>query len=320
MSDVELAIVENLKRLRKGHGVLSVDLDGRITQDFRQLFSATADSGDELRARLVAYLEDLVLPLPEQLTTVVRVALNLPPVVDRQRKLEQRKEHLAEQFCCDTRTIVRRIDEAFDLMAHNAVRDHGMIVALGARDQGWYVDVFDAVLRLDQPAPEAIERSTIVVTARNLDRIVTSTDVPRHPEDRGTNRGLSRELMFGGLLEDSAQSSPTHFRTAITLPRTLGKDSRHTYCLISRIPEGQPMAPHYVCVPDRACRHFTLLVRFHSERVPARVWKLDGVPYRTIDERIPTSDLLVPDRAAEVSAQFRDLKPNHGYGIQWSDE
>lgn len=309
-------VVEALARLRKGRGLLADDLDARVGPRFRLLCGAPTDSGAALRAKVLAYLEELLAGLSEGQRLVVRAALNLHPPAEH-RYVQGRIDWLARHLGVDERTARRRMDEAFAAMGRNAASGTGTTSGAGHGGDGWYVEHFDAVVRLDVPVPEAIERRTIVVTAPELDSIVTSTDVPPHPDAPAATRGLATELVFGGSLRTNGRASASNFTSVIALPRTLRRGERHDYCVIARIPPGQPMAPHYVCVPLRKYRHFTLLVRFPLDRLPRRVWSLAGVTHRVIDERTPTDDLLVPDRAGEVRAEFHDLLPGCGYGIQW---
>ncbi|MFC0105199.1 hypothetical protein [Kibdelosporangium aridum] len=309
-------VKENLVRLRKGRGVLARDLESRVRPDFTELFGATADSGSVLREKVIGYLDELMADLPEQLRRAARCGLNLPPSTDGDT-LQQRLSVLAAEFYCDERTARRRMDDAFLQMAAQADRGQVPMPGVGHGGIGWYVDVFDAVLRLDMANPEAIERRTIVATAASLDRIVTSIDVPRHPSNHSTRVELTREMMFGGLLAGTGQGSSTNFSTEITLPRTLHRGERHTYGLIARIPPGQEMVNRYVYVPYRQCRYFTLLVRFHPDRVPQRIWRHEGVPHSAVNDEPRPGTELEPNLAYEVSAQFRDLINGCAYGIQW---
>ncbi|MCE7004190.1 hypothetical protein LWC34_15295 [Kibdelosporangium philippinense] len=307
---------ENLVRLRKGRGVLARDLESRVRPEFAELFGATTDTGSVLRQKVIGYLEELMVALPTQWRRAARCGLNLPPSTDGET-LQQRLSVLAAEFFCDERTARRRMDEAFLQMAGNADRGQVPMPGVGHGGIGWYVDIFDAVLRLDTANPEAIERRTIVATAGSLDRIETSIDVPRHPSNHSTRVELTREMMFGGVVAGTGMGSSTNFSTEIILPRTLRRGERHTYGLIARIPPGQEMVNRYVYVPYRQCRYFTLLVRFPPNNVPQRIWRHEGVPHSAVhDEPKPGSE-LEPNLANEVSAQFRDLINGCAYGIQW---
>ncbi|CAM3812928.1 hypothetical protein KIPE111705_26325 [Kibdelosporangium persicum] len=316
MPTVGEIVKDSLVKLRKGRGVLARDLESRVRPEFAELFNAGVDTGTALRRKVIAYCEELMTGLPEPSRRAARCGLNLPPSQDGDT-LQQRLSALARELYCDTRTARRRMDDAFLQMAANADRGQVPMPGVGHGGAGWYVDVFDAVLRLDLPSPEAVERRTIVATASSLDRIVTSIDVPRHPSNHDARMELTREMMFGGLLAGTGQGSSTNFSTEITLPRTLHRGERHTYGLIARIPPGQEMVNRYVYVPYRQCRYFTLLVRFHPNRVPKRIWRHDGVPHSAVDDEPVAGTELEPNLAYEVSAQFRDLINGCAYGIQW---
>jgi hypothetical protein len=58
-------------------------------------------------------------------------------------------------------------------------------------------------------------------------------------------------------------------------------------------------------------------VRF-GDRVPRRVWRIDGIPPRAIDDFDPRDQLLTPDRLGEVAAAFSGLRQGLSYGIRWS--
>ncbi|ALG10246.1 hypothetical protein [Kibdelosporangium phytohabitans] len=316
MRTVGEIVKEGLVALRKARGVQSKDLETRITPEFAELIGTTMDTGTALRAKVVAYLDELMTGLPEPLVRVARSALNIPPAADG-NTLNQRLTALAAEFFFDTRTARRRMDEAFERMVSNADRGQVPPPGAGHGGTGWYVDAFEAVLRLDLASPEAVERRTIVATAESLDKIVTSMDVPKNPSNGTAPVGVAPEMMFGGLIAATGQGSSTNFSTEITLPRALHRGERHTYGLIQRIPPGQRMETRYVYVPYRQCRFFKVVVRFHPDRVPSEIWRHDGVPHSAVhDDPVPGTE-LVPDRANEVSAQFRELINGCAYGIQW---
>ncbi|GAA3459469.1 hypothetical protein ACFFSW_21570 [Saccharothrix longispora] len=318
MTKVQDIVFAALSGLHKRNGVLSVDLDERVRPDFSVLFAMPADRGDVLRVKLEEYLERLMVGLSDEQELVARGTLNLGarPVLG---SLTERMEVLAAELHVDRRTVRRRMNEAYRNMAIRAERGDAALTGDGYGGKGWYVDVFDVVLRLDRPTPEAIERRTIVVTAPSLERITTSVDVPRHPHaDTAPRPELETEIVFGGLLAGRGRGSTTNFSLDIDLPRTMARGDRHTYELISRIPPGQAMAPRYVCVPYRSCRYFVLRVRFDPEHLPDAVWKHDGVPHSVVHDGYPAKELLQPDGAHEVVVEFRDLLNGCAYGVQWA--
>ena len=191
----------------------------------------------------------------------------------------------------------------------------------GAGDtaDGWYVESFSALLRMDVPEPEAVEHRVIVATIAGVSELATSISVPRHPDDGSPEHKLDAELLFGGSLELRHQPYESYFRHVIALPRPLLAGERHDYQLRLRVPPGQQMAPHYVYVPLGRSDRFELRIRFARDRLPQAVWILSGVPTAVIYERGETGAALAPDRFGEVHAEFRDLRVGHGYGIRWQE-
>jgi hypothetical protein len=193
--------------------------------------------------------------------------------------------------------------------------------AVGLLDvaNGWYVQFFSALLRMDTTQPEALEHRAVVATVDGVRELATSISVPRHPDDASSGHYLDAELLYGGSLEVREQPYESYFRHVIALARPLRAGQRHEYQLRLRVPPGQPMAPHYVYVPFGRCDRFELRVRFRPDRLPALIWELHGAPPAVIYERGPEGNTLAPDRFGEVFAEFRGLLPGHGYGIRWRE-
>lgn len=316
VDEVKALVLDNLKRIRKGLGIRSHDLDARVTAKFRDLLGASGDDVDTMSQKLTRYLEELLARLPKELQDAARHGLNLMEF-PFDASLTERMDALAQRLHCEARTARRRMDRAFEQMADNAVLGTDAMSGVGFGGNGWYVESFDVVLRLDRDTPIAYERQRIFVTAPSLEEIVTSLDVPR-PAGYGPDQvRLQTDVWFGGLLVGKRKDSTTNFRTAIRLPKRLRKNDRHTLGLIHRIPQGQPMTPRYVCVPYRNCRYFNLVVRFDPDRPPVQVWKHDGAPHSVVVDGEPAGPRLKPDRAFEVREEFSDLIGGLSYGIQW---
>jgi hypothetical protein len=188
-----------------------------------------------------------------------------------------------------------------------------------AESDGWYVESFNASLRLDTPQPEAIEDRVIMATADEVRELATSISVPRHHEDSSPAHELSSELVFGGSLQVSDHPYESYFRYVIALATPLRAGERHKYRLRFRVPPGQPMAPHYVYMPFHRTDHFELHVRFDPQRLPANVWALSGTPPVVLYEDQPDGEILTPDRFGEIQVEFRDLRLGLGYGVHWQE-
>lgn len=197
-----------------------------------------------------------------------------------------------------------------------AQRRHGTV---DGKD-GWYVESFAALLRMDAPQPEAIEDRVIVATVDGLREITTSISVPRHPDDSGPEHRLFAELLYGGSLQLSEQPYESYFRNVIALARPLKRGEHHEYRLRLRVPPGQPMAPHYVYMPFQRTDYFGLRVRFNPQRLPRVIWALSGTPPVVIYEDRPDGAILIPDRFGEIHVEFHNLRLGFGYGVHWEEQ
>jgi transcriptional regulator with XRE-family HTH domain len=191
-------------------------------------------------------------------------------------------------------------------------------VASGSED--WHIAAFSALLRLDGDRVEAWERRRIVSAVDGLAEIVTSVNVPRHPDDPGHPPRLESELVYGGEIQSRRNPYDGYFQDVIVLPRPLRAGQSHEYWLRLRLPAGQRMAPHYAHVPYRRSDDFELRVRFGPDRIPSLVWLLAGAPAGLMYRHTPAAPLLTPNRFGEVYASFRDLSPGLGYGISWQED
>lgn len=186
-------------------------------------------------------------------------------------------------------------------------------------DDSWYVRSLHTSLRLDERPPTAIERRIIVATRDDLREITTSISVPRARGDQRADHRLLVEALSGGTIEAREHPHTSHFRHVLALPAPIDMGQTHEFVLRRTVPEGQPMAPHYVTVPHRRIDYFELRVRFGTHRPPPTVWRLGGVPTSVIYDDEPTAD-LVPCEDGEAYTYFRGLVQGFGYGLRWSDE
>jgi Helix-turn-helix domain len=191
------------------------------------------------------------------------------------------------------------------------------VVTDASSDDGWYIESFGALLRLDAEPVEALEFRRVVATVDDLTELVTSLSVPRPPDDPGGAHDLDSELLYGGTLERRGQPYDSFFQNVIVLPAPLRAGQRHEYAIRHRIPPGQRMASHYVHVPYRRSDRFELLVRFAAAAPPSVVWVLRDAPTAAIYRGAPSADLLSPDQCGEVRVSFTGLRPGLGYGISW---
>jgi hypothetical protein len=278
---------------------------------------AEADDAATCRRKLALRLTETSTLLPEDLRLAATVGLGLHPDA-QQGFLDARISWLADRLHCKERTARRRLDTALRLLTEELVREAERPLA-NADPDGWYIESFRALVRMDIDPPEAIEERVAVATVDGLTELAASVSVPRHPDDKSETHQLDVELVYGGRLELREQPYESYFRNVITLPTPLNAGQQHKYAMKVRLPPGQPMAPHYVHVPLRRSDHFELRIRFDPARLPPIVWRLTEVATAVIYEDKPKSDVLEPDRFGEISCEFRNLRQGYGYGLRWLD-
>jgi len=196
----------------------------------------------------------------------------------------------------------------------------GLRVAGSQSAEGWYIESFTALLRLDAEPIEALEQRRIVATADGVGEVVTSVSVPRHPDDPDQPHGLESELLYGGLIQARQQPYDGYFENVLVLPRPLHAGERHDYGMRLCIPAGQPMNCHYVHVPRRRSDHFELRIRFGDHPPRELAWVVRAAPPAVIYKRQPTAERLTPDRFGEISVSFSDMRPGLGYGVCWPED
>ena len=308
-------LANELKTLRKGRGLQAPRLADQVGPLLRELAGITPNENTAtIREKLARRLRILADSLPDDLRQVVTIALALHPDTQHQF-LQERVQFLADQQKRDVRTIRRRMDEGFELLAEMATKPSGS--KSGRPGLGWYIDRMEAILRMDKASPESFERRRITSEWDGLDVIRAAVTVPRYEHDQAELHKLDTEVYFGATMVASHQHGLHRFDYDLKLPSSLAIGEKHEYGIIQRIPDTQQMRTHYVFFPDRRCEEFELRIRFPLDGVPALIWRVQEVFHRDVDENHPTNDILTVDSAGEITLFFRNLLPGHGYGAQW---
>jgi hypothetical protein len=311
-------LLDELKALRKGRGVHAGKISEHVGPGLREICGVLPVDGEEAtRRKLTSRLVPMVETLPDDLALAVRAALGLHPMAQHPF-LGDRVQWLADQLSRDRRTARRRMDDGLVRLAQAAA---GPAAApprpASDADDGWYVSDFHALLRLDQPSPEAIERRGIVAEQGGIDAIVAMMTLPRDPTDRTGEHDLLMEVLYGATLLRKEHDAESRFRFVLQLPTTLRAGERHEYAVLFRIPHHQLMRTHYVFTSSRRCDLFDLRIRFDPDRRPDQIWRVNETFHRAIDEQ-PFGDPLALDPVGELHLQFTGLKPGFGYGAQWT--
>lgn len=315
MSSGSAELENELKILRRGRGLYAPRLAEQVGPRLRALCGiGGTENSAEIRERLTERLRILVDELPKDLQLAVNVALALHPET-QQQFLQDRIQFLADLQKRDVRTIRRRMDEGFHLLAENATQPAPQV----QRDSGlgWHIGRLEAVLRMDKKSPECFTRRVIVAERNGLDRIQDMITLPRDQHWPGDRHELHAELYFGATLLSVERTSSNRFAFELGLPEPMAIGQRHEYGMVMRVPDDQPMRNHYVFFPDRECEEFQLRVRFAPDRLPAQIWRVADVFHRDVDDDRPTETILSTDRAGEINLTFQQLRPGRGYGVQW---
>jgi hypothetical protein len=308
-------LANELKTLRKGRGLQTPKLTEQVGPLLLQLCGAGGtENAATIREKLSERLRILAERLPDDLRLAVTIALALHPDT-QQQFLQDRVQFLAELQKRDVRTIRRRMDEGFDLLAEIAMKPADS--SARGSGLGWYIDRMDAILRMDKPNPECFERRRIVAEWDGLDQIQAMITIPKDEREMTDQHDLNAELYFGATLLSRDRRSENRFEFQLGLPQPLAIGERHEYGMVMRVPPNQPMRTHYVFFPDRRCEEFRLRIRFDPDRAPSTIWRVAEVFHREVDDNRPTDTLLDVDKAGEVNLTFRSLRPGHGYGAQW---
>ncbi|GLZ33146.1 hypothetical protein Lesp02_53340 [Lentzea sp. NBRC 105346] len=300
---------DELRRLRKGRGVLAADIDTLAGNALRALCGITPqDSQPVIRQKVTDELKRLADRLQPDLKLAALAALAIHPEA-QQTKLTERVEWLAQAIGKQTRTARRRADDAIELLVQAAENRPG--------DEGWYVQAFEAQVRLDMGTPEVVERRKIVATRDGVDAIVPALSLPRHRADQRVLHDVNAKVLYGGKLVQQEHPSESYFRFTIELPEPLHSGQTHEYAMKLRVPDGQPMRPHYVFSPHRRCDRFSVRIQFDVHNPPRSVWLVSRTPMRMVDDATPCGELLSVDASGAVQVEFDELDMGFGYGVQW---
>jgi hypothetical protein len=307
-------VADEIRRLRKGHGLQVGDLDARLGPLMREL---AGDASVAARRKvLIAEIERLSAELPGDFRTAIRASLALSAETIDEPHFTKRVSWLASHIHHENRTALRRIERAeqrlAELVAAEIQHRRGRFPAA---PEGWYIKELKTIFRLDAGIIESEEDRHIVATRENLTEVMAWMDLPGDADQPGAD--LQAGVRYGGSLLKQEQPSPGHFRFAVRLPGPLVAGEEHRYGLMLRMPRHMLRLPHYLVVPECKCERFGLTIRFDPRRLPRWIRRVEGETVRTFENPRRAGDLLVPDAAGEIYQEFSDLSLHLGYGIQW---
>jgi len=307
--------VHELNELRRGRGLDATDLHQRIGPCLRAACSiADGDPPAVARRKLVLRLTELCGGLPADLRLAALAAFGLHEEAAGEF-LDRRISWLASALDRDPRTARRRIDMAFRLL-DELLGDPARSRGSATSPYGWYVESVRSMLRLDHDPPDLQEERRIVAEVDELDELVLALSVPAVPE-AAPWPDITADVLFGGEIVEIRQVSASHAEFVMRLPSPLHMGQRHEYG-IRFTPFRSAIRPYYALTPFRRCEKFSARVRFDRDRLPDKVWRLNGVPARVIDDDVDSGDPLTVNRVGEVGLEFYELHQGLSYGLQWS--
>lgn len=296
---------DELLEIPRGRGMQAEDVAERIGPGLRAACGVTsADSPAIVRRKVGRRLVELCDRLPVDLRICVLAGLGLHPLANHQF-LQDRMTWAARQINRDhPRAAARRMRTAFRILAEqldDAIQNP-------AAHDGWHTTSLRALLRMDVDPPQLVEDRVIVASADRLDEISIRFSAAEQ---------LQATALYGGEITRSERVTRSHHRFALRLPRQLHAGERHEYgARFTGVPRSI-MPPFYVLTPLQPCERFTVRVRFGIE-VPKRIWRVNGIPARAIDDFEPPDDTLEPDRLGEVALEFAGLHQGLSYGMHWT--
>jgi hypothetical protein len=311
-------VAAEIRSLRKGRGVQANNLDSVLGPLLQELTGPDASDAVARRQALCAELDRCSAQLPDDLRIAVGAALALSAPTRPMPYTQDRVNWLATQLRRQPRTARRRMDAAELRLAEviarelQARRDHTVVAP-----DGWYLDEFRVLFRLDTEAVESYEVRRIVSVQPGLAEVEAWLDLPRSADQPAPV--LQAEMQYGGRLITTRQASRNRFHLTVRLPKPLQQGEPHEYGLILRLPREMLATPHYVLTPECKCNNFDLRVRFDLNQLPIWVRRVERETVRTFDNGQPIgkSNLVRPDEAGEVHQEFHNLAMYLGYGLQW---
>jgi hypothetical protein len=301
---------DELLEIPRGRGMLANDVADRIGPGLRVACGVTQDDSPALVRRKVGdRLSELCGRLPTDLRISVLAALALHPEADHQF-MQDRMTWAARQINRDhPRAAVRRMKVGFGIIAEQL----DDLVDDPSINQGWHTGSLRALLRMDVDPPQLFEERTIVATADGLEEIEVRLSAP----GKGAGSPITAAVQFGGEITGSEQVAPSHRKFVLRLPAPLRAGEQHEYGVRFTANPRADMPPYYLLTPLQPCAKFSVRVRFGAD-VPARIWRVDGIPPRAIDDYAPEHGLVAADRFGEVALEFSRLHQGLSYGVRWS--
>ncbi|MEV0053547.1 hypothetical protein AB0H34_23980 [Saccharopolyspora shandongensis] len=301
--------VNDLKLIRKNRGLCV----SRVDEIGAALREACGVTDHDLPADAVGKIGEVLRRHAQALGRDQRVAALGALGLDgpQTQFLKEREKWVAGQLERNVRTARRRTAEGFAVLA--SLLATGSLPTIPGPSGTWRTERLRVLLALDQPRPESFVFRQVIAEAEVLDELDLAMTLTADRSASAREKAMSVDVFSGGTLVHRSQQTSQRTRLALRPPKPLLRGEKHEIAMRFQVSE---MAPHYVCVPMRACEEFDLTVRFGS-RIPQSVGLLRKVLQNDVQDEAVTGEPLEPDGAGEVRARFRRLEPGFAYGIRW---
>lgn len=300
-------LVQELKVLRKGRGLLAGRIEERVGPSLRSACEVADDDGlVAIRQKVAGRLAELAEHLPEDLRLAALAAFAICAEA-RQPLYQDRVLWAARRVDRDPRTVRRRVDEAIDLLAELAT---GAVRSSSAAppEARWHTASLWVSLKLDQPRPVVLEQRRIVADQDGLRALDLAISLPGGRDD------LSVTVLYGGTLVDRGMEASDRWGYTLELPRPLSRGEAWEVAILFE--PASALRPYMVCVPRHPCEAFDLRVRFGGT---PEVRVLDGAFQRDVSDPGYRGKAHPVDSAGEVHLKFRNLMPGLAYGARWTE-
>jgi hypothetical protein len=308
-------VAGDLIRLRKGRGLQSPDLAGKIGPALAAALDLAPGQPDAELRRLA---RSGIVEAAQELSSDLRAAVLVSLAVDGWSDVPLLKDRIiavAKSMDRDARTARRRLEAGIQQLADALlVRSSPGTGKNPFAPSGWYVDSLASTVRLDGVAARLTEDRVIVAEVDGLSFVTAALSVP--PQVPGAPLTVDLVAESGCEIRSSEQVSQSHWLYTLALPRPLRAGDRHRYAVSFSV-DRDLVQPYYVLVPHRRTRRFSAELHFASPSDVALVWRLDGVPSSVLYDAEPTPTLLRPDDAGVLRVGFEPLVQGLCYGVQW---
>jgi hypothetical protein len=301
-------LMEELKALRRGRGVQTPGVDKHVGPALREACRINEFDGAEVvRDKLRAWVSGLVHTFPEDLRLAVTTPLALHSEA-QQAFLSDRIQWLADRDSRDSRTIRRRIDDGLTRLVEAALRP-GATTSAGT--SGWYAAELHALLRLDGTVPTCVERWSITAERDGIDEISWPEITNRIGDDGHLDHDV--RVVHGVMLVGVGRQEPPRLR----FPRALRAGETHEFSMEVPVSRFHSSHPSYLFRPLHRCDRFTLVVRFHLDRLPLEVSQVTQAFNQ--DRLADMAEFpLAVNALGEVEVLIREAHPGCGYGVRWT--